>query len=276
MPPSPPALPPPPAPPAKRRRAEISFVDGKDRSEGEEWVVGTGATRARRRMGPAGSVLTWAASPEEGDSGAGGGKDGGKEAEEDDELRIGASQRGPGYPPGAGFDIDEWDAQPTVESAGAKAEAGKEVMDLTGVPSDEDSDDERERRAASAWAAAERRVLRLPSSAPSSPAPTADDFWRESDEDFHPPLARRHYAALHSLGTMLDTLSVPVRARYNSTHPKSAAHALAAAELRALDLFTSMLGSLKSHAREEAEDEREHQVERMQTITYRDSPPPPE
>ncbi|GAA6044152.1 hypothetical protein JCM8097_004879 [Rhodosporidiobolus ruineniae] len=75
---------------------------------------------------------------------------------------------------------------------------------------------------------------------------------------------------------MVDSLGAPIRMRYSSTHPNSAAHACAAAKLPALDLITSLLGLLKSHARKEAEDKHEHQVERMQHVTYSDSPPSPE
>ncbi|GAA6045136.1 hypothetical protein JCM8097_008857 [Rhodosporidiobolus ruineniae] len=224
-------------------------------------------------MGPTGSVLTWAALPEGAAGVGGGGSAAGREEEEEDELRMGAPPRGPGCPPGEAFNVDEWDAQPAPD--GEQRGLGREVMDLTGVASDEDSNDKRARRATSAWDAAERRILGHPSSPPPSASLTAGDVWHESDEDFHPPLARRHYVALHSLGAMLDTLSTPICLCYNVSHDNSAARARAAAELRTLDLLVSMLGSLKAHAREEVKDEYEHQVKRMQCVTYGTSPPPP-
>ncbi|GAA6045338.1 hypothetical protein JCM8097_005430 [Rhodosporidiobolus ruineniae] len=248
MPPSPPPPPPPPVPAAKGQHAKIHFINGKDRSEGKS------------------SILTWVALPE-GAAGSGGSGTGARgEAEEDNELRIGVPQGGPGYPQGEGFGVDTWAAWPTP--GGELQGLGTEVMDLTGVASDKDSANEREWRAADAWEAAEQCILQRPSSPPPSPTATAANVWRKSDEDFHPPLARLHYTALHSLSTMIETLYTLIRTRCDTAHVDSAACARAVAELCTIDLVTSVLGLLKVHARKEAEDEHEHQVERMQCVTY--------
>ncbi|GAA6045191.1 hypothetical protein JCM8097_008502 [Rhodosporidiobolus ruineniae] len=63
---------------------------------------------------------------------------------------------------------------------------------------------------------------------------------------------------------MLDTLSTLIRSRYSTSHDNPTARACAAAELCALALLTSRLGSLKAHTRKEAKDEHEH----MQCVTY--------
>ncbi|GAA6044438.1 hypothetical protein JCM8097_006110 [Rhodosporidiobolus ruineniae] len=133
---------------------------------------------------------------------------------------------------------------PAAMGAWPRAEAGKEVMDLIGVTSDKDSNNKRERQAAGAWAAAERRVLQSDKGV-TSPSPTATT----------PPSA---------------PLGAPIRLRSNTTHPNSATRARAIAKLRALYLISSMI---KLHPPKEAEAKRKHQVKRMQNVTYSDSPP---
>ncbi|GAA6044435.1 hypothetical protein JCM8097_008589 [Rhodosporidiobolus ruineniae] len=132
------------------------------------------------------------------------------------------------------------------------------MMDPIVVASDKDSNDQRKQCVAGAWEATEQRVLWHVSLPPPSPTLTAADAWRKSNKDFHLALTCWHYVALHSLGAMFK-----IRLGCATAHTDFTSRAHAVAKLRAHDLASSILLSLKGHTRKEAEDKHEHQVKHI-------------